>query len=197
MRRLLAAVLPLVVLAAPGASAAPSLSAQHGAQVAFVLTSGARTYVVTLLASQPVQGGAPQLRVHLGTQSETVRTLYGELPAKAFTDPSGSPVLRTTVGGVPLQVRWHPEAASAGLSGHSWFTGESTDVEGWAVNGFSGSADVVLGSVRCATPHVVVGPASVAGGASFGQPLRTGLHVPLKGARCGSMPSLPLPPPLP
>lgn len=190
MRRALLAALPLLLLLGPAASAAPGAAPERGAQVAFALRTVSGSYVVTVLASQPLPDGAPQLRVEVGG-SDGTRALYGELPAAALTDPAGSPVLSASVAGVPLRVRWHPDPVV--LAGSSRYSGDDEDLDGWTVSGHGGVADVQLGAVRCRTDDVVVGPALVAGGAAFGSPLRTGLGLSLRGGRCGSVPPSDLP----
>jgi hypothetical protein len=187
-RHLLAALLPLALLSAPGASAAPTASVEDGSGVAVELLVPGGTALLELLASAPRTGGPAVLRARL-TTSEGVRRLSGPLTGAALQVTPAGTVLRTRLGKLPLRVEWRPSPYAYAASFGN-VEGDDAGTTGWTVAGQGSEARVTLGSADCsAGTSGVTGVASVYGDAQYGDPLAGGLGLPTKGLRCQAVPS--------
>jgi hypothetical protein len=192
MRRTLALSALAVVALAPLASAAPAVGPEQGSATHFQLMTRTGTYTVSLLASSPPVGGGPTLRVRLQSAAGDVTRFAGGLPASALVTQGGATRLTTRLGSTPLTVVFHPESPVLTVS-FGDVEADSDLPEGWVIAGSGGTADVTLGGVRCRVTLMATGAATVVDSGSYGAPLRTRFPLSLKGARCGDLPSTPLP----
>ncbi len=197
MRRLTLAVPAVLAALVLPAQAAPTVSHEKGLMTSFTVLSSKGRSVVDLLASTPVTGGEPRLRVRVTPQgSSKVRRLYGELPASALSRRDGVTTLATRLGGLALRVTWR-EAPNTLASSLGDSNGEGEDAAGWTITGVSADTEVTLGGVRCKEPSFsAIGDALAYDTAGFGAPLSQGLGISSKGLRCFGE-SYPFPPPLP
>ena len=187
MRRALALTALAALALTPVAQAAPTASPESGAGTQFRLTTATGTYTVSLLVSSPVQGGAPSLRVRLASGPQAVTHFAGTLPASAVVQRGDLTTVSARLGAVPLRVVFHRETDVVTVSFGNVDSGDDS-VQGWAIAGYGGTADVTLGSVRCHITLVATGTASVLGTTTEARPLAKGLGLPLRGARCADLP---------
>jgi hypothetical protein len=187
VRRAVLVVPALLAALAPGAVAAPTVAPEQGSEVVLQLRTRHETVVLALLATAPVGGGAPRLRIRLDTPAAQIRW-YGELPASALTTAGGVTTLRARLGSTPLTVRWTPEPYSASVDYGSHAVGPDA-ARGWTVTGTSGTVAVALGAVRCRVSVATMGTALVYDTGGTVQGLAQGLGLDLRGAWCGDLPS--------
>jgi hypothetical protein len=188
VRRTLALSVLAALAAAPLASAAPTAGPEQGSATQFRLTTSAGDYTVSLLASTPAAGGAPTLRVRVLSAAGDATRFAGQLPASAVVTQGGATRLTTRLGSTPRTVVFRPQTPVLTVS----FGNVDSDAgvaEGWAIAGNGGTADVTLGGVRCTVTLMATGTATVVDSDGYGAPLGTRFPVPLKGSRCGDLPS--------
>jgi hypothetical protein len=178
------------------ASAAPAVGVEQAASAQFDLrTAGGAVSQVQLLASVPTRastGAAPLLRVVVEAPDGTVTRYSAAVPASAVTVGTDAAMLRTTLGGVPLSVRWTLSQYEVVVSFGD--AAAAADKQGgWTGGGQGAVAQVALGAVRCSVSGWL-GDAVAHDTAEYGAPTASALRgVALKGASCATPPTSSVP----
>ncbi len=180
------------------AGAAPAVGLEQAASAHFDLRDAkGAVSSVQLLATVPTKASTaatPMLRAVIKAPDGTVTRYSAALPTSAVTIAAETATLRTTLGGVPLAVRWTLREYVLVVS-FGDAAGAVDKQGGWSGAGKGAMAQISLGSVRCSIDGWM-GNVAAHDTAEYGAPTASALRgVSLTGASCAAPPSTTVPAP--